>query len=162
MAASITNPLICGQIRLQTRFPARALGNSRVRVRVGVRAAAGPVLEKKGAAIGVDVVSEAELKEKGLMGLRKTKLVCTVGPACSSDEGLEKLAIGGMNVARLNMCHNSREWHQRVIRAIRRLNQEKGFCVAVMIDTEGSQMHMVGLGGDSSVKAEVFLFILRI
>ncbi|KAH7660999.1 Pyruvate kinase protein [Dioscorea alata] len=154
MATSITNPLICRQIRLQTRFPARALGNSRVRVRVGVRAAAGPVLEKKGAAIGVDVVSEAELKEKGFMGLRKTKLVCTVGPACSSDEGLEKLAIGGMNVARLNMCHNSREWHQRVIRAIRRLNQEKGFCVAVMIDTEGSQMHMVGLGGDSSVKAE--------
>ncbi|KAM0951580.1 putative pyruvate kinase [Dioscorea sansibarensis] len=154
MAFSITNPLICPQIRLQTRFPARAFGNSRVRVRVGVRAAAGPVLEKKGAAFSVDVVSEAELKEKGFMGLRKTKLVCTVGPACSSDEGLEKLAVGGMNVARLNMCHNSREWHQRVIRAIRRLNQGKGFCVAVMIDTEGSQMHMVGLGGDSSVKAE--------
>ncbi|KAJ0980376.1 hypothetical protein J5N97_008631 [Dioscorea zingiberensis] len=157
MAAFIVNSLICPKIPLQTdqtQLPARAFGNSRVRVRVGVCAAAGTALEEKGVAFGVDAVSEAELKEKGFMGLRKTKLVCTVGPACSSDEELEKLAIGGMNVARLNMCHNSREWHQRVIRAIRKLNQEKGFCVAVMIDTEGSQMHMVGLGGDSSVKAE--------
>ncbi|GLT68544.1 hypothetical protein SLA2020_407640 [Shorea laevis] len=58
-----------------------------------------------------DVVSEGELKEKGFLGIRKTKLVCTIGPACCSVEDLEKLAAGGMNVARLNMCHNTREWH---------------------------------------------------
>lgn len=104
---------------------------------------------------GFDAASEAELKEKGLTGLRRTKLVCTIGPACCSPELLERLAAGGMNVARLNMCHNSREWHRSVIRAVKKLNKEKGFCVSVMIDTEGSQVHMVDHGAASSIKAEV-------
>ncbi|XP_041012503.1 pyruvate kinase isozyme A, chloroplastic-like [Juglans microcarpa x Juglans regia] len=104
--------------------------------------------------LGFDVVSEGELREKGFMGMRKTKLVCTIGPACCSLEDLEKLALGGMNVARLNMCHNAREWHRDVIRKIKSLNEEKGFCVSVMIDTEGSQIHVVDHGAPSSVKAE--------
>lgn len=102
-----------------------------------------------------DAASDAELKEKGFLGLRKTKLVCTVGPACSSLEQLERLALGGMNVARLNMCHNTREWHRDVIRNAKRLNEEKGFCISLMIDTEGSQMNMVDIGDASSIKAEV-------
>ncbi|KAL3538770.1 hypothetical protein ACH5RR_002136 [Cinchona calisaya] len=103
--------------------------------------------------LGVDLVSEEELRKKGFMGLRKTKLVCTIGPACCSLEELEKLALEGMNVARLNMCHNTREWHLDVIRKIKKLN-EKGYCVAVMIDTEGSQIHVVDHGAPSSVKAQ--------
>lgn len=105
--------------------------------------------------LGFDVVSEAELREKGFLGMRKTKLVCTIGPACSSLEDLEKLASGGMNVARLNLCHNTRDWHLDVIRKIKTLNEEKGFCVSVMIDTEGSQIHVVDHGAHSSVKVEV-------
>ncbi|KAI3815302.1 hypothetical protein L1987_14965 [Smallanthus sonchifolius] len=104
--------------------------------------------------LGFDVVKEIELRENGFMGMRKTKLVCTVGPACCSSEELEKLALGGMNVARLNMCHSTRDWHQDVIRKIKKLNQEKGFCVSVMIDTEGSQIHVLDHGAPSSVKAE--------
>jgi pyruvate kinase len=60
-----------------------------------------------------------------------------------------------MNVARLNMCHGDREWHRDAIRAVRRLNEDKGFAVAVMMDTEGSEIHMGDLSGASSVKAEV-------
>lgn len=107
--------------------------------------------------VGFDVVSEVELREKGFLGLRKTKLVCTIGPACCSIDVLEKLALGGMNVARLNMCHNTREWHQDVIRKIKKLNEEKGYCVSVMIDTEGSQIFVVDHGAPSSVKAEVLI-----
>ncbi|KAJ4824346.1 hypothetical protein Tsubulata_004309 [Turnera subulata] len=103
---------------------------------------------------GFDVVAEAELREKGFAGMRKTKLVCTIGPACCSLEDLEKLAMGGMNVARLNMCHNTREWHRDVIRKIKWLNEEKGFSVSVMIDTEGSQIHVVDHGAPSSLKVE--------
>lgn len=110
--------------------------------------------------LGLDMVSEGELMVKGFKGLRKTKLVCTVGPACSSLEDLEKMALGGMNVARLNMCHGTREWHRDVIRKIKKLNEEKGFAVSVMIDTEGSQIHVVDHGAASSVKVEVTLFIL--
>lgn len=112
--------------------------------------------------LGLDMVSEGELMVKGFRGLRKTKLVCTVGPACSSLEDLEKMALGGMNVARLNMCHGTREWHRDVIRKIKKLNEEQGFAVSVMIDTEGSQIHVVDHGAPSSVKVEVTQLILRI
>lgn len=133
-------------------------GNQGVKVRatvqVGVEGTkSSNVLE--GGSLGLDVVSEGELTVKGFKGLRKTKLVCTVGPACSSLEDLEKLALGGMSVARLNMCHGTREWHRDVIRKIKKLNQEKGFSVSVMIDTEGSQIHVVDHGAPSSVKVEV-------
>ncbi|KAL9367542.1 hypothetical protein Peur_038741 [Populus x canadensis] len=104
--------------------------------------------------LGFDVVAERELREKGFLGVRKTKLVCTIGPACCSLEDLERLAMGGMNVARLNMCHNTREWHRDVIRKIKKLNEEKGFFVSVMIDTEGSLIHVVDHGAPSSIKAE--------
>ncbi|KAL0334978.1 UNVERIFIED_CONTAM: Pyruvate kinase isozyme A, chloroplastic [Sesamum radiatum] len=96
--------------------------------------------------LGLDVVSEWELRAKGFLGLRKTKLVCTIGPACCSLDDLERLAMGGMNVARLNMCHNTRDWHKDVIRNIKKLNEEKGYCVSLMIDTEGSQIHVVDHG----------------
>uniref|UniRef100_A0A0D3FM99 Pyruvate kinase n=1 Tax=Oryza barthii TaxID=65489 RepID=A0A0D3FM99_9ORYZ len=100
----------------------------------------------------MDVVSEAELREKGFMGLRKTKLVCTVGPACVG--ALPALARGGMGVARVNLCHGGRGWHRAVMREVRRLNEEEGFCVSLMVDTEGSQLLVADHGGAASVKAE--------
>ncbi|KAF7806927.1 pyruvate kinase isozyme A, chloroplastic [Senna tora] len=104
--------------------------------------------------IEVDAVTEAELKENGFRSTRRTKLICTIGPATCGFEQLEALAVGGMNVARLNMCHGTREWHKMVIDRVRRLNEEKGFAVAIMMDTEGSEIHMGDLGGASSAKAE--------
>ncbi|XP_021291317.1 pyruvate kinase isozyme A, chloroplastic [Herrania umbratica] len=106
------------------------------------------------AGIEVDAVTEAELKENGFRSTRRTKLVCTIGPATCGFEQLEALAVGGMNVARINMCHGTREWHQTVIERVRRLNEEKGFAVAIMMDTEGSEIHMGDLGGAASAKAE--------
>ncbi|XP_049932533.1 pyruvate kinase isozyme A, chloroplastic-like [Nymphaea colorata] len=115
---------------------------------------AGPGLE-------LDVVVEREMKEKGVLGVRRTKLVCTIGPASCSFDALEKLALRGMNVARLNMSHNTRDWHRDVIRKVKRLNEERGYCISLMIDTEGRHMHTADLGGASSIKAEdgsVWLF----
>ncbi|CAN6440524.1 unnamed protein product [Victoria cruziana] len=62
--------------------------------------------------------------------------------------------MGGMNVARINMCHGTREWHRGVISKVRKLNEEKGYAVAIMMDTEGSEIHMGDLGGAASAKAE--------
>ncbi|KAJ1288012.1 hypothetical protein BS78_02G055700 [Paspalum vaginatum] len=114
--------------------------------------------------IDVDAATEADLRENGFRSTRRTKLVCTVGPATAAPDQLEALAVGGMNVARLNMCHGDRDWHRAAIRAVRRLNDEKGFAVAVMMDTEGSEIHMGDLGGASSAKAEdgeVWTFSVR-
>ncbi|KAG2321426.1 hypothetical protein Bca52824_014639 [Brassica carinata] len=116
------------------------------------------------AGIEVDTVTEAELKENGFRSTRRTKLICTIGPATCGFEQLEALAEGGMNVARLNMCHGTREWHREVIRSVRRLNEEKGFAVAIMMDTEGSEIHMGDLGGEASAKSEdgeVWTFTVR-
>ncbi|CAN4091234.1 unnamed protein product [Withania somnifera] len=104
--------------------------------------------------IEVDAVTEAELKENGFRSTRRTKLICTIGPASCGFEQLEALAVEGMNVARINMCHGTRDWHRMVIERVRRLNEEKGFAVAIMMDTEGSEIHMGDLGGASSAKAE--------
>ncbi|KAA8527681.1 hypothetical protein F0562_035450 [Nyssa sinensis] len=114
--------------------------------------------------IEVDAVTEAELKENGFRSTRRTKLVCTIGPATCGFEQLEALAVGGMNVARINMCHGTREWHRRVIERVRRLNDEKGYAVAIMMDTEGSEIHMGDLGGAPSEKAEdgeIWIFSVR-
>ncbi|KAL6647265.1 hypothetical protein ACP70R_014702 [Stipagrostis hirtigluma subsp. patula] len=114
--------------------------------------------------LDVDAATEAELRENGFRSTRRTKLVCTVGPATCGPAELEALAVGGMNVARLNMCHGDREWHRGVIREVRRLNEEKGFAVAVMMDTEGSEIHMGDLGGAPSAKAEdgeIWIFSVR-
>ncbi|KAD3640152.1 hypothetical protein E3N88_29375 [Mikania micrantha] len=117
-----------------------------------------------GSTIEVDAVTEAELKENGFRSTRRTKLVCTIGPATCGFEQLEALAVGGMNVARINMCHGTRDWHKAVIQKVRRLNEEKGYAVAIMMDTEGSEIHMGDLGGASSAKAEdgeVWTFSVR-
>lgn len=113
----------------------------------------------------MDTVTESELKENGFRSTRRTKLVCTIGPATCGFEQLESLAVGGMNVARLNMCHGTREWHKNVIENVRRLNDDKGYAVAVMMDTEGSEIHMGDFGpGIPSAKAEdgeVWTFSVR-
>lgn len=112
----------------------------------------------------VDTVTEGELKENGFRSTRRTKLVCTIGPACCSAEQLEVMAMGGMNVARLNLCHGTKEWHSQVIRSVRQLNAEKGYSVAVMMDTEGSEIHMGDLRGTSAVRTEdgeVWIFTVR-
>lgn len=110
------------------------------------------------AAVGgfdVDPRVEEALKTQGFRSLRRTKLVATIGPACCSLVQLEALVASGMTVARLNMCHGTHDWHRQAIRNCRRLNSEKGYSIVVMIDTEGSEIHMGDLGGAASAKAEV-------
>ncbi|KAL5561811.1 hypothetical protein UlMin_031558 [Ulmus minor] len=121
-----------------------------------------PPLETSG--IEVDGVAETEAKEKGFRGIRRTKLVCTIGPETYELEQLEALAAGGMNVARLNMCYGTHDWHRAVIERVKRLNEEKGFEVAILMDTEGSEIHMGDLGGATSAKAEdgdIWTFTVR-
>lgn len=70
---------------------------------------------------------------------RATKIVCTLGPASSTAEQIEALAKAGMNVARINLSHGARESHAQAIGIIDALNAS-GHCIAVMIDTRGSEI----------------------
>lgn len=72
--------------------------------------------------------------------MRKTKIICTIGPATSSYPMLEKLCAAGMNVARLNMSHGDHDSHRRVIKAIRTLNKKMPYTVPVLLDTQGPEI----------------------
>ncbi len=69
--------------------------------------------------------------------LRKTKLVCTIGPASSPSQIMGKMIQGGMNVARLNFSHGTREEHAEVIRNIRDFSAVLDIPVAILIDLPG-------------------------
>ena len=65
--------------------------------------------------------------------IRKTKIVCTLGPASDNDEIVGKLMDAGMNVCRLNMSHGSYEEQGERIARIKRLREEKGICCTTII-----------------------------
>lgn len=72
--------------------------------------------------------------------MRRTKIVCTIGPATQSVEMLRALATAGMNVARLNFSHGTKEEHGRRISDIRRIEQEIGIPIAILQDLPGPKL----------------------
>ena len=71
--------------------------------------------------------------------MRKTKIVCTIGPASSTEEILTEMILAGMNVARLNFSHGTHEQHQEKIDLIKRVREKLGVPVAIMLDTKGPE-----------------------
>ena len=71
--------------------------------------------------------------------MRKTKIICTIGPASENEEVLTKMCQAGMNVARLNFSHGSHEEHLQKIRLIERVREKLGLPIAIMLDTKGPE-----------------------
>ncbi len=71
--------------------------------------------------------------------MRKTKIVCTIGPASESEEILTGLCQAGMNVARLNFSHSTHEEHQQRIDTIKRVREQLELPIAIMLDTKGPE-----------------------
>ncbi|HEY7221986.1 MAG TPA: pyruvate kinase [Candidatus Binatia bacterium] len=80
--------------------------------------------------------------------MRRTKIVCTIGPTSSSDKILEGLMRAGMNVARLNFSHGDLAWHRRLIRRIRQLERKLGRSVAILQDLPGPKIRIGAVAGD--------------
>ncbi len=74
--------------------------------------------------------------------MRKTKLVCTLGPATDDENMLEKIAAAGMDVARLNFSHGTHEEHKKRIDAVKRIRDKTGQNIAVMLDTKGPEIRI--------------------
>lgn len=74
--------------------------------------------------------------------MRKTKIICTIGPASESEEMIEKLINAGMNVARLNFSHGSYEEHKTRIDRIKKVREKLGRHVAIMLDTKGPEVRL--------------------
>lgn len=72
--------------------------------------------------------------------MRKTKIVCTIGPASEKIETLKELIHAGMNVARLNFSHGDFEEHGQRIKNIKKASQETGKAVSILLDTKGPEI----------------------
>ena len=72
--------------------------------------------------------------------MRKTKIVCTLGPASTDEATMRKMLEAGMNVARLNFSHGSHEGHKETIEKFRRVRDELGIPAAVLLDTKGPEI----------------------
>ena len=71
--------------------------------------------------------------------MRKTKVICTIGPASEHEEVLTQMMLAGMNVARLNFSHGSHEEHQKKIDLIKHVRAKLNLPIAIMLDTKGPE-----------------------
>lgn len=80
--------------------------------------------------------------------MRRTKIICTLGPAADDEAVLREMILAGMNVARLNFSHGSHEEHRSRAEKIKRLRRELGIPVALMIDTKGPDVRIGKIRGN--------------
>ncbi len=82
---------------------------------------------------------------------RRTKIVCTIGPASDSEEMIARLIVAGMNVARVNFSHGTHEHHRTVIRRIKEVRKALNKPVAILQDLQGPKIR-IGVIGSGSVQ----------
>ncbi len=80
---------------------------------------------------------------------KKTKVVCTIGPASENVETLTKLAQAGMNIARLNFSHGTHEEHAARIKMVREVSENTGINLAIALDTKGPEIRLGNFKNDS-------------
>ena len=71
--------------------------------------------------------------------MRKTKIICTIGPASDNEETLTQMCEAGMNVARLNFSHGTHEEHQQKIDLVKKVREKLDLPIAIMLDTKGPE-----------------------
>lgn len=74
--------------------------------------------------------------------MKKTKIVCTLGPSSSSKETIKAMALAGMNVARFNMSHGDHESHKKLIDLVKEVREELKLPIAILIDTKGPEIRV--------------------
>ena len=74
--------------------------------------------------------------------MRKTKIVCTLGPASTTYDQIKKMAMAGMNVARINMSHGTYEEHQQRIDNVKKVRRNLGIPIPIMVDTKGPEIRI--------------------
>ena len=82
--------------------------------------------------------------------MRKTKIICTIGPASDSEKVLTRMCRAGMNVARLNFSHGTHEEHLKKIELIKKVREQLSMPVAIMLDTKGPE-YRIGVFKDHRV-----------
>lgn len=92
--------------------------------------------------------------------MRKTKIICTLGPASNTYEVIKEMALAGMNIARINMSHGSYEEHKAKIDIVKQVREELNVSIPILIDTKGPEVR-IGTFKDGKVslkKGQSFIF----
>ncbi len=84
--------------------------------------------------------------------MRKTKIVCTVGPATDSEEIMRELMLSGMNVARFNFSHGDYTMHKKRFEEVKKLREELGLPIGTMLDTKGPEIRLGKFVDDKPVE----------
>ena len=92
--------------------------------------------------------------------MRKTKIVCTLGPSSSDETTLKKMLLAGMNVARLNFSNGTHEGHRQTIQRFRKVREELGIPAAVLLDTKGPEIRTGNFANGEEILKEGQEFIL--
>lgn len=94
--------------------------------------------------------------------MRKTKIICTLGPATDSPEKLRALILAGANVFRLNMSHAPHDWVREVVKNIRAISAELGTITGILMDTQGPAIRTGDLPAKLNLKVgDTFEFMVR-
>jgi len=94
------------------------------------------------------------------MNARRTKIICTLGPAVDNEEMLRKLILAGMNCARFNFSHGTHETHLATLTRLKRIRDELGAPVAAMLDTKGPEIRIKSFKDGPITLAEGEEFVL--
>ena len=95
--------------------------------------------------------------------MRKTKIICTIGPASENEEVLEKMCQAGMNVARLNFSHGSHDEHLEKIKKIKKVREKLGYPLPIMLDTKGPEYRIRDFknGKETLIDGQAFTYTTR-
>ena len=90
--------------------------------------------------------------------MKKTKIICTLGPACYDKKIIAAMADAGMNVARLNFSHGSHETHAQCIKTIKEVREEKQIPLPILLDTKGPEFRIGTFENNSITLSEGDIF----
>lgn len=92
--------------------------------------------------------------------MRRTKIVCTLGPASSSESVVENMLKSGMNVARLNFSHGDHAYHKNMLDTFRKVRDRLGYPAAVLLDTKGPEVRICNIADGKAELTEGAKFVL--
>ena len=92
--------------------------------------------------------------------MRKTKIICTLGPASDTEEVLREMIKAGMSVERFNFSHGSHEEHQKKLDVIKKLRKEMDIPLATLLDTKGPEIRLGLIEGGKAVLEDGDTFVL--
>jgi pyruvate kinase len=91
--------------------------------------------------------------------MKKTKIICTIGPSSDSEKKVKELIKNGMDVARLNLSHNNHTYHQGVIKKIRKIAEKLDKPIPIIADLQGPKLRLGSFPEKILVKPQIFIIL---